>query len=125
MNDSNTEMFFFYCNSVVADTCVAMDEWVTHPHAHTALDDILPCVDVATANESLYRGREVTFQLVNLVNQVIVNVSNGNFPPSAAPLYYNQSGPLMPTLCNPYTQDLNNRTCSAGEVDFNNASQVN
>nr|CAD1827782.1 unnamed protein product [Ananas comosus var. bracteatus] len=75
---------FLLLHNVVADTCVAMDEWVTHPHAHTALDDILPCVDVATANESLYRGREVTFQLVNLVNQVIVNVSNGNFPPSAA-----------------------------------------
>lgn len=101
-----------------------MNEWVDHPHAHTALDDILPCVDVATANESLYRSREVTFRLVSVVNQVIVNVSNGNFPPALVPLYYNQSGPLMPTLCNPYTPDLNNHTCTAGEVDFNNASQV-
>lgn len=115
---------FLLLHNVVADTCVAMNEWVDHPHAHTALDDILPCVDVATANESLYRSREVTFQLVSVVNQVIVNVSNGNFPPALVPLYYNQSGPLMPTLCNPYTPDLNNRTCTPGEVDFNNASQV-
>ncbi|KAG6490789.1 hypothetical protein ZIOFF_052102 [Zingiber officinale] len=109
---------------VVADTCVAMNEWVEHPHAHTALDDILPCVDVATANESLYRSREVTFQIVDVVNQVIANVSNRNFPPQATPLYYNQSGPLMPLLCNPNMPDLSARSCFPGEVDFNNATQV-
>ncbi|CAL9778446.1 unnamed protein product [Musa acuminata subsp. burmannicoides] len=114
---------FLILHNVVADTCVAMSEWVDHPHAHTTLDDILPCVDAATANESLYRSREVTFQLVSVVNDVIVNISNRNFPPSV-PLYYNQSGPPMPTLCNPYTPDLSNRTCISGEVDFNNASQV-
>ncbi|XP_008809757.2 uncharacterized protein LOC103721362 isoform X1 [Phoenix dactylifera] len=115
---------FLLLHNVVADTCVAMNDWVDHPHAHTALDDILPCVDTATANESLYRGREVTFQLVNVVNQVINNISNRNFPPRAGPLYYNQSGPLMPPLCNPYTAGLSNRTCATGEVSLSNASQV-
>ncbi|KAG6493922.1 hypothetical protein ZIOFF_048927 [Zingiber officinale] len=118
-----SDLFQFF-TSVVADTCVAMNEWVEHPHAHTALDDILPCVDVATANESLYRSREVTFQLVDVVNQVIANVSNRNFPPQATPLYYNQSGPLMPLLCNPNMPDLSARSCFPGEVDFNNATQV-
>ncbi|KAI3891445.1 hypothetical protein MKX03_020727 [Papaver bracteatum] len=31
-------------HNVVGDTCVAIDEWVQHPTAHTALDDILPCL---------------------------------------------------------------------------------
>ncbi|XP_077216924.1 uncharacterized protein LOC143851394 [Tasmannia lanceolata] len=115
---------FLLLHNVVGDTCVAMDEWVVHPHSHTALDDILPCVDVATANESLYQSKEVTFQLVNVVNQVINNVSNRNFPPGLAPLYYNQSGPLMPVLCNPFASDMTDRVCVIGEVDFNNASQV-
>ncbi|KAG6526704.1 hypothetical protein ZIOFF_016705 [Zingiber officinale] len=115
---------FLILHNVVADSCVAMNEWVDHPYAHTALDDILPCVDVATANESLSRSREVTFQLVNVVNQVIANISNQNFPPQLKPLYFNQSGPLMPLLCNPYMPDLNNRPCFLGEVDFNNATQV-
>ncbi|KAG6530499.1 uncharacterized protein LOC122043365 [Zingiber officinale] len=115
---------FLILHNVVADSCVAMNEWVDHPYAHTALDDILPCVDVATANESLTRSREVTFQLVNVVNQVIANISNGNFPPQLKPLYFNQTGPLMPLLCNPYMLDLNNRPCFLGEVDFNNATQV-
>lgn len=110
--------------SVVADTCVAMDEWATHPHLHTALDDIMPCVDVATANDSFYKGREVTFQLVNLVNQVISNVSNQNITTNPTPLYFNQSGPRMPMLCNPYNVDLSNRSCSSGEVDLSNATQV-
>lgn len=110
---------------MVGDTCHAMDQWVDHPHSHTALDDILPCVDVTTANESMYRSKEVTFQIVNVVNQVISNVSNGNFPPVLAPLYYNQSGPLVPALCNPYNPDMSTRACVTGEVDFHNSSSVN
>jgi len=109
--------------SVVGDTCVAMDDWVTHPQAHTALDDILPCVDVATANLSLYRSQEVTAQLVALVNNVVVNISNREFPPGLLPLYFNQSGPLMPVLCNPFNPDMSPRACAPGEVDFKGAAR--
>ncbi|CAL5056283.1 unnamed protein product [Urochloa decumbens] len=118
---------FLLLHNVTSDTCVAMEEWVAHPTEHTALDEIIPCVEPATANESLYRSRQVTFQLVNLVNQVITNVSNQNFPsppPVSTPFYYNQSGPLMPLLCNPFKPDLSNRTCTGGEVTLDNANQV-
>ncbi|CAN6459538.1 unnamed protein product [Victoria cruziana] len=115
---------FLLLHNVVGDTCVAMNEWVEHPTAKTTLDHILPCVDVATANESLYQSRRVTYQMVNLVNQVVMNISNQNFPPALAPLYFNQSGALMPTLCNPFASDLSARQCQAGEVNFNNATQV-
>ncbi|ONK59610.1 uncharacterized protein A4U43_C08F8240 [Asparagus officinalis] len=112
-------------HNVVADTCVAMDEWVAHPQAQTALDDILPCVDAATVGESMNRSREVTFQLVNIVNQAILNISNGDFPPVVPPpVNYNQSGPKVPPLCSPYLPDMSNRTCLSGEVNFDNASQV-
>ncbi|KAG6523823.1 hypothetical protein ZIOFF_013710 [Zingiber officinale] len=114
----------FLVSIVVGDACVAMDQWVDHPHSHTALDDILPCVDATTANESMYRSKEVTFQIVNVVNQVISNVSNGNFPPVLAPLYYNQSGPLVPALCNPFNADMSTRACAKGEVNFLNSSTV-
>ncbi|XP_043720615.1 uncharacterized protein LOC122668109 [Telopea speciosissima] len=115
---------FLLLHNVVGDTCVAMNEWVQNPTAHTALDDILPCVDNATANETLIQSKQVTFQLINMVNQVIGNVSNRNFPPNFAPLYYNQSGPLMPLLCNPFFPNMMDRKCVAGEVHFNNATQV-
>ncbi|KAL0915273.1 hypothetical protein M5K25_015678 [Dendrobium thyrsiflorum] len=111
---------FLLLHNVVADTCVAMNEWVIHPSEHTALDDILPCIDISTANESLYRSREVTYKLADIVNNVINNVANPNNPT----LRFNQSGPLMPTLCNPFNNDLTNRTCSSGEVTLTNASQV-
>lgn len=110
---------------MAADTCVAMDEWVQNPTAHSALDEILPCVDNATAQETLVRSKEVTSQLVDLINEVITNVSNINFAPSFVPFYFNQSGPLVPILCNPFYPDLTNRPCSPGEVDLNNAAQVN
>lgn len=110
--------------SAVSDTCIAMDEWVKNPTAHTALDDILPCVDNATAQETLFRAKEVTYQLVNLVDRVILNVTNGNYPPEAQLLYFNQSGPLMPTVCNPYNSDLSDHICAAGEVKLKNAPEV-
>lgn len=112
------------CTSVVGDTCVAMDEWVQNPTAHTALDEILPCVDNATAQQTLLESRDVTRQLVILVDKVISDVTNRNFPPQAGPLYYNQSGPLMPVLCNPFNPDLTVRACVTGEVPLDNATEV-
>ncbi|MCL7028963.1 hypothetical protein MKW94_008653 [Papaver nudicaule] len=115
---------FLVLHNVVGDTCVAMDDWVQHPASHTALDDILPCVDNATATETLLRTKEATHKLVGVVNQVLTSVSNMNFAPNFAPLYYNQSGPLVPVLCDPFNADLTDRQCSTGEVDLNNATQV-
>lgn len=102
-----------------------MDEWVQNPTAYTALDDLLPCVDNATAQETLLRSKNVTYQLVLVVNTLISNVSNVNVPPVVGSLiHFNQSGPLMPALCNPFNSDLTDRQCVAGEVDFNNATLV-
>ncbi|XP_057514621.1 uncharacterized protein LOC130796310 [Actinidia eriantha] len=115
---------FLVLHNVVGDTCVSMNEWVQNPTVHTALDDILPCVDNTTAQETVSESREVTFQLVEIVNGVITNVSNIDVPSHAGPLYYNQSGPLVPVLCNPYKSDKSDRICAPGEVDLNNATQV-
>lgn len=115
---------FLVLHNVTADSCVAMNQWVQHPLAHTALDDILPCVDNATAQETLTKSKEVTSKLVDVVNQVITNISNNDFSPSFRPLYYNQSGPKLPILCNPFYSDLTDRSCSPGEVDLSNATKV-
>ncbi|KAG8656217.1 uncharacterized protein LOC110613992 isoform X2 [Manihot esculenta] len=122
---------FLILHNVVGDTCVAMDEWVQNPTAHTALDDILPCVDKATAQQILSESKQVTFQLVEVVNTFITNISNTdppknlppNLPPDTKRLYYNQSGPAVPVLCNPYNSDITDRKCAADEVSFTNASQ--
>ncbi|KAH0989514.1 hypothetical protein GBA52_000997 [Prunus armeniaca] len=115
---------FLLLHNVAADTCVAMNEWVQNPTAHTALDDVLPCVDSATTQETLLRSKEVTAQLVNLINEVITNVSNINFAANFVPMYFNQSGPLVPILCNPFFPNMADRTCTAGEVNLNNATEV-
>lgn len=111
----------------MGDSCVAMGEWVQNPTAYNALDDILPCVDSATAQQIMSESRDVTFKLVGVVNQIIVNVSNANIPPGVffGPLTYNQSGPLVPVLCNPFNPDKTDRKCEAGEVSLSNAAQVN
>ncbi|CAA7032910.1 unnamed protein product [Microthlaspi erraticum] len=113
---------FLVLHNATTDTCVAMSEWVERPSSNTALDEILPCTDNATAQETLMRSREVTGQLVELINTVITNVSNINFSPVFVPMYYNQSGPLLPLLCNPFNHDLTDRPCSPGELDLNNAT---
>ncbi|PRQ46236.1 hypothetical protein RchiOBHm_Chr2g0086861 [Rosa chinensis] len=116
---------FLLLHNVVADACVSMDEWVQHPTAHTALDDLLPCVDNATAQETSSRSKDTTYNLVSMVDKVINNFSNLNNPvPQLGPLYFNQSGPLLPVLCNPYNADLSDRKCALGEVELKNATQV-
>ncbi|KAM1938664.1 hypothetical protein ACFX13_026618 [Malus domestica] len=115
---------FLLFHNVVADSCVSMDEWVQNPTSHTALDDILPCVDNATAQETAIRAKDVTHQLVTVVNRVINNISNVNYPPIAGPLYFNQSGPRLPVLCDPFNSDLSDRQCAPGEVELKNATQV-
>ncbi|KAI3673738.1 hypothetical protein L6452_39866 [Arctium lappa] len=116
---------FLTLHNVMGDTCVAMDEWVQNPTAHTALDDILPCVDNATAKETVFQCKDVTFQLVGIVNKIINNVANIEpSPPFIGFLNYNQSGPLVPTLCNPLNPDKTDRKCQVGEVDASNASEV-
>ncbi|CAN4088559.1 unnamed protein product [Withania somnifera] len=112
---------FLVLHNATGDTCVAMDDWVKHPSAHTALDDIIPCVDTATAQETLSQSKEVTYQLVGVANRIITNVSNIN-PPSG--VGYNQSGPLVPNLCNPFNSDKTDRKCASGEVELSNAPQV-
>ena len=110
---------------MVADACVSMDEWVQHPTAHTALDDVLPCVDNATAQETSSRTKDITYKLVSMVDQVVNNISNLNNPsPQLGPLYFNQSGPLLPVLCNPLNADHTDRKCALGEVELHNATQV-
>ncbi|KAM7266933.1 hypothetical protein ACFE04_009099 [Oxalis oulophora] len=120
---------FLLLHNVIADTCVSMDEWVQHPAAHTALDDIIPCIDSTTSQETLKASKNITNQLLTMVNQVIVQVCNQdvvNIPPQyrKPPIYFNQSGPLMPIICSVYNTDLSDRTCEPGEVDMKDASQV-
>lgn len=118
---------FLLLHNVIGDTCVAMDEWVVQQQgqSHTALDDILPCADAAVTAEALRRSKEVDFQLVSNLNQLVSNVSNRDVPAQVGPpLYYNQSGPLVPLLCSPYNADLSDRPCAAGEVAADNAQQV-
>ncbi|CAN1318569.1 hypothetical protein LINPERPRIM_LOCUS30859 [Linum perenne] len=116
---------FLLLHNVVGDTCVAMDEWVQHPTAKTAMDDFIPCVDNATAQETLLQSKQVTFQLSNMVDNVLSNFSNRNFPPQVPPpLNFNQSGLFVPLLCNPFNPDLTDRSCAAGEVDLSNATEA-
>ena len=102
-----------------------MDEWVEEPKAKSALDDILPCVDNATAQEVLSETKDVTSQLVNVVNLFITNISNADVP-SQAPIYYNQSGPPVPILCDPFHSDpaKTARQCADGQLSFDNAQKV-
>jgi hypothetical protein len=102
-----------------------MDEWVVQPQGRTAVEDILPCADAAVTTEALRRSEDVSYQLVSKLNELVSNVSNRDVPSQAGPpLYYNQSGPPVPLLCNPYNADLSGRRCASGEVTADNAQQV-
>ncbi|KAL3830819.1 hypothetical protein ACJIZ3_019621 [Penstemon smallii] len=115
---------FIILNNAIADTCMAMGEWVENPHAETALSNILPCVDQRTTNESLFKSKQVINDIVNIVNGFVSSVANSNSRSQDTSSYYNQSGPMIPQLCYPYDSQLQDRQCSAQELSMGNASQV-
>ena len=116
-------LFIFLFFSAVSDTCLAMEEWVENPHAETALSNVLPCVDQKTTNQSLSQSKTIINDMVTVVNTFIYTYAN-TYPSHSDPYYYNQSGPLMPTLCYPYDSQLRDTQCGDQQVSITNASLV-
>ncbi|XP_031386962.1 uncharacterized protein LOC116200269 [Punica granatum] len=114
---------FVIFNNTIADTCLAMQEWVENPHAESALSNILPCVDQKTTNQTLVQSKQVINDMVNVVNQFIYTYAN-TYPSKDSHYYYNQSGPMMPALCYPFDSELRDRQCGPQEVSIANASLV-
>ncbi|KAL4347787.1 hypothetical protein GQ457_17G014250 [Hibiscus cannabinus] len=114
---------FVIMNNAISDTCLAMEEWVEHPHAETALTNILPCVDKRTTNHTLTQSKHVISSIVNVVNTYIYTFANSDPSPDDN-RYYNQSGPSMPPLCSPFDSQLQSRQCGSNEVFMANASLV-
>ncbi|OMP01471.1 hypothetical protein COLO4_11837 [Corchorus olitorius] len=113
---------FIIVQNTMTDTCVAMDQWVQYPRAQTSLDDILPCMDHTTAQQALDESNDVTNSLIGIVNDFISNVANSNIPRDGSPIFYNQSGPVVPLLCSsPYNSD---KSCNDDQVNFSNAAEV-
>ncbi|XVE92074.1 hypothetical protein REPUB_Repub01dG0066200 [Reevesia pubescens] len=114
---------FVIMNNAIADTCLAMEEWVENPHAETALSNILPCVEQRTTNHTLTQSKQVINSIVNVVNTYIYTFANSDPSPDDNH-YYNQSGPPMPPLCYPFDPQLQDRQCGSYEVSMENASRV-
>ncbi|KAI4973468.1 hypothetical protein ZWY2020_035729, partial [Hordeum vulgare] len=92
---------------------VVADSWADHPRAETALSNILPCVDASTTNRTLYQSKQVMVQLVRFVNRAISALSNRK--------QRHLHRELMPYLCSPYDDNLNDRQFLSKEVTFDNA----
>ncbi|KAL5183473.1 hypothetical protein HKD37_17G047352 [Glycine soja] len=116
-------IIFFTCFAVscILKTYLNINAYIYiyNPTAHTALDDILPCVENATAMKTLLRSKTLTYTIVDAFDQIISNFTNAN-----TTAIFNQSGPLVPLLCNPYNADFTSRQCAPGEVTFKNAIEV-
>ena len=95
-----------------------------NPQAETALSNILPCVDQATTNQTLWKSKQVVNDIVKIVNGFVDSYANLKRHHHVNTVYYNQSGPLVPHLCYPYDAQLQDRNCSNHEVSMANASAV-
>lgn len=60
-------------NNVVSDTCLAVDEYLQAP-ANTTLDNILPCVDLATAGNAFVYAREGISNIILEANSTVASI---------------------------------------------------
>ncbi|KAK8618967.1 hypothetical protein V6N13_132941 [Hibiscus sabdariffa] len=116
---------FLAFHNLMTDTCTAVDEWVQNPMAGSAIKELLPCVDKEFGKDVTETSKSVSNGLNNLLNFHISLVANAdNIPPQAVGLYYNQSGPLLHTICDPYNAGNSaKQVCGEGEVASGNATQ--
>ncbi|GMI86109.1 hypothetical protein like AT2G12400 [Hibiscus trionum] len=105
---------FLVFHNIVSDTCIAMDEWVQNPKADSALEDLLPCAEKEAGEKIKEAGKEVTTSINDLLNQV-VTFSNQNTAK-------NQSGPLVPLVCDPYEHGNSQLNCG-DQVPLKNAQE--
>jgi hypothetical protein len=70
---------FGHVFSVIGDTYMAIDGWVAQPQgqSHTTLDDILLCADAAVTAEARWWSKEVNYQLVTKLNQLLIGAGCG------------------------------------------------
>lgn len=110
----------------MGDTCVAMGQWVANPSASTSLDSVLPCVNPETGANTLAQSKATAYTLTSNANTAITSAVNNNNSRLPAPLWYNQSGPAVPALCNPYgpAPNYSDVACAAGSVDYASAPTV-
>ncbi|CAL1399868.1 unnamed protein product [Linum trigynum] len=111
---------FLVFRIAVADACVAMEEWVRNPTTNSTMNQVLPCLNSTIADEALSVSKATVYFIVNSTNQFDNGVANKR---SNLGLSYNQSGPLLPPLCNPINADMTYRSCLPGEVDIANVSE--
>ncbi|XWS19125.1 hypothetical protein CRYUN_Cryun32bG0104800 [Craigia yunnanensis] len=116
---------FLVFHNIVADTCVAMDEWVQNPMANSSMKELLPCWDREFGQNVFDASRSVTTGVNGILNQYIVLVANNDtLSPQAVLVYHNQSGPLVPVICDdPYTKGDTQQSCGVGEVALSNATE--
>ncbi|KAG4125125.1 hypothetical protein ERO13_D10G078600v2 [Gossypium hirsutum] len=114
---------FLAFHNLMADTCIAVDEWVQNPMAGSAIKSLLPCVDSEFGKNVTDASKLVTNGIDTLLNHHVSLIANANnLPPEAKPLYYNQSGPLVPIICDPYMVEQT-KQCGEGAVALGNAIQ--
>ncbi|XP_050374921.1 uncharacterized protein LOC126792556 [Argentina anserina] len=115
---------FLLIHNVFGYACVSMDEWVQkQPTAHTSLDDFLPCVDKDVAQGILDDTKMATYYAVYVVNRFITDGANGDPSAGGIAVDYNQSGDLLPLVCNPLNEDKTDRKCAPGEIEMQQASE--
>lgn len=96
--------------SVSTDTCAAMHEYTLDP-TNTTLDTILPCVDRASAQNTLRTARRSVDRLVNATNGQITTLN--------AQLASGGAATVLPFVCLPYggEPDYPPIPCPSGQVD--------
>ncbi|XP_038995730.1 uncharacterized protein LOC120120045 [Hibiscus syriacus] len=91
-----------------------MNEWVQNPKANSALSDLIPCAEKEAGLRIKEAGKTVTTTINDMLNQRVTYANTDNL--------YNQSGPLVPLVCDPYNYGDSQQSCG-DQVPLPNAEE--
>lgn len=101
---------FFAANNITGDTCQAFTEYLQAP-ANTTLDNLLPCVDLATASSASAVAREGVDNIIVQSNNVVTQINEAN-----ARLGRTNTVPAVCDPIGPAPQYAYTTTCPEGTV---------
>lgn len=106
---------FFAVNNIASDTCLAFSQYLQAP-ANTTLDNLLPCVNLATASSASSVARQGVNNIIVQANGVVTQINQANAQLGRTNTVPNVCDPIGPAPAYTYSNSCPQGTVAIGQL---------